>query len=323
MSIGRIRWTGGQEKWVGFIGGGGFQYAPVTNATTGAIECRTAHNPPDTNQVMGKGFFVVDLSDGSILWSYTAATNGYMKSIFAQPAAVDSDNDGFIDTVYVGDNGGNMWRFTISEAAWSGSRLFSTSTLQPIYTSATVGKDTTGYVWVYWGTGDKQCVNATDGYDRIYAVKDTDRSSTRTLSNLTDISSSTYSNTSGYGWYITLASGEKMLADPTLYSGVVYLTTFTPSTSVCSTGGSGVLYGLNYITGAGALSDGSRKMSLGTGIPTAPLISLNPYTSKPNMYVSTSGGGGSSTAGVKQIQPGIKYPTNPAKIFYWKDTRIK
>ena len=53
MMIGRVL-DGGNEKWVGFIGGGA--YAP------GAAES-------------GKGFFVVDLRDGSVLWSYTKANN--------------------------------------------------------------------------------------------------------------------------------------------------------------------------------------------------------------------------------------------------------
>jgi len=47
----------------------------------------------------GKGFFVVDLSNGNIIWSSTGMT----YSIPASPAMADTDADGFIDTVYVGD----------------------------------------------------------------------------------------------------------------------------------------------------------------------------------------------------------------------------
>ena len=49
MAIGRVK-INGNEKWVGFIGAG-------------------YNNDGDPNR--GKGFFVVDLSNGNILWSYT------------------------------------------------------------------------------------------------------------------------------------------------------------------------------------------------------------------------------------------------------------
>jgi Tfp pilus tip-associated adhesin PilY1 len=53
----------------------------------------------------------------------------------AAPNAVDYDLDGFMDTVYIGDVGGNMWRFKFCLASedttlspctyskWSGSLL--------------------------------------------------------------------------------------------------------------------------------------------------------------------------------------------------------
>ena len=85
----------------------------------------------------------------------------------APPAIVDTDNDGFIDTAYLGDLGSNMWRFKFCREAdgdscgtanWTGGRLFeanSSSGIRPIYTCAAVAKDPDGNLWVYWGTGDK------------------------------------------------------------------------------------------------------------------------------------------------------------------------
>jgi len=52
-----------------------------------------------------QGFFVVDLSNGNIFGVQQEMT--YDSAISAM---ADTDADGFIDTVYVGDLGGNMWR---------------------------------------------------------------------------------------------------------------------------------------------------------------------------------------------------------------------
>ena len=108
----------GNEKWVGFLGGG--HQLSVCNG--GDCDKR------------GKGFFVIDLSNGSVLWSYTRADDAAMDyAMPAPPTMVDADLDGFIDTAYIGDLGGNIWRFKFCSATdgsscntsnWTGSRLF-------------------------------------------------------------------------------------------------------------------------------------------------------------------------------------------------------
>jgi type IV pilus assembly protein PilY1 len=108
MAIGKVI-INGNEKWVGFLGGGYFK---------------------DGDK--GKGFFVVDLSNGGVIWSLTKGDVPSMDSrIPASPAIVDTDNDGFIDTAYIGDLGGNVWRFKFCTGAdgnacgisnWSGGK---------------------------------------------------------------------------------------------------------------------------------------------------------------------------------------------------------
>ena len=323
MMIGRVL-DGGSEKWVGFIGGG--TYAP------GAAES-------------GKGFFVVDLRDGSVLWSYTKANNANLDNPMpAAPAIVDTDNDGFVDTAYLGDIGGHMWRFkfckkadgdSCSTSSWTGSRFFeatSSSGIRPIYTLAAVAKDRNGNLWVYWGTGDKLDPTAANAQEKIYAVKDTDWTSTRTISNLQNISSegSVYSDSSLYGYYINLTGqGEKVLADLAVFGGVLYVTTFTPhsSTDPCYRGGTAKLYGVNFATGGGALviegstAEPPRSIDIGTGIPSAPIISLRPTTGTPDLYVTTSGTGATSAttqrAGINP--PGLANRTN---LLFWRDSRV-
>jgi Tfp pilus tip-associated adhesin PilY1 len=186
MQIGRVR-IGGNEKWVGFIGGG--YNASTCLSADGATS--TACNTPATGSA-GKGFFVVDLTNGNILWSFTHADNANMDfSAPASPLAMDLDADGFVDTVYMGDLGGNMWRFRLcpkdtycsscglssytssscdtscTTANWSGSLLFQSTNIErgsglstpsnthkQIFTAATATRDAAGKLWIYFGTGE-------------------------------------------------------------------------------------------------------------------------------------------------------------------------
>ena len=49
----------------------------------------------------GKGFFVIDMANGNVLWSYTRADNAAMDYAIPAPPALVSDPDGFIQTAYV------------------------------------------------------------------------------------------------------------------------------------------------------------------------------------------------------------------------------
>ena len=308
----------GNEKWVGLVGGGG-----------------------STDNTKGNGFFIVDLSSGSILWGYTGADNTAMDyGLVAAPAIVDTDNDGFIDTVYVGDRGDNMWRFklcrsgdgsTCNTSNWTGGLLFDSSagsSIRPIFTIAAVARDTYNNLWVYFGTGDKNDPTAPNAQEKFVALKDNDRTTTYTYGNLENITSSgsTYSGT-GDGWYINMTGqGEKILADPAVFGGVVYFTTYTPPTGndPCAQGGTAKLYGVDYTTGAGEISStGDRSMTIGTGIASAPIVSLGPgNTTTPDLYVTTSGGGGTgaSTQRVNFTPPSL---ANRNNLLYWRDQRVQ
>jgi Tfp pilus tip-associated adhesin PilY1 len=322
MMTGRVRYNSGgivnAEKWVGFIGGG------YTGGNCTASPCDTR----------GKGFFVIDLTDGSVLWSYTLANNTSMVySMPGQPAIVDKDNDGFIDSAYLGDLGGNIWRFTFcgandttcSKDNWGGSKFFNPPSVRPIYTGPSTTKDASGNLWVYWGTGDKTDPTAPSTQDYFYAVKDLDRTST--YSSVDTLGSDPYNPGSiNPGFRIQLGTSEKVLSDSTVFGGVVYFTTFTPSSSTdpCDQGGDAKLYGIKYTTGGGALTGGSTSKSIGSGIPSAPVLSLKPggQGEAADLYVTVSGGGttGSSTSRVNMNPPGV---SNRSNMLYWLDRRLQ
>jgi hypothetical protein len=334
--MGRVK-INGYEKWVGFVGGG-----------YNAADC-SGGSGCDSR---GKGFYVVDLSNGNILWSYTRADDSTMNySLPASPAIVDIDNDGFIDTAYIGDLGGSMWRFKFCGAGasacntsnWSGGRLFAASS-GPIFIMPTVTKDYNGHLWVDWGTGDKTDPTTSNAQENFYAVKDDDRSTTYTISDLENITSSTYSGSATKpGWYINLAGqGEKILSEPTVFGGVVYFSSYTPPASgdPCDQTGTATLYGLNYTTGAGILPplDASgnpvagaptRSWDIGLGIPSAAVLSLKPIgtyspgtTSPADLYMTISGGPGTnaSTQKINFEPPTLANRTN---LLYWKDRRLE
>jgi Tfp pilus tip-associated adhesin PilY1 len=341
MAMGKVI-IAGSEKWVGFIGGG-------YNGTAG-----------DTR---GRGFFVVDLSKGDILWSYTKANNASMAyAIPASPAIVDTDNDGFIDTAYVGDLGGNMWRLkfctqvdgsSCNTGNWSGGLLFEPSERRPIYTTATVARDTNS-LWVFWGTGDKENPLSISGQDSFFAVKDRDRTAT----NLQDVSAvgETYNGTSD-GWFISFGSGEKSLSDPTVFGGIVLFTTYTPtpsSTDPCARVGTAKLYALammqiaistgggyyRFDPGAGVLSTpaspssttgGARSVTLGTGLAKEPVVSQKPAPGgATDLYISVSGGIGGSTSIVSSVALGstpltdrLQTTAPSSQVLHWKDGRLQ
>jgi Tfp pilus tip-associated adhesin PilY1 len=351
MMIGRVRVRESgeeKEKWVGFIGAG---YNGSDCTGTGTCDTR------------GKGFFVVDLANGNIIWSFTggssdtSTTSTTMKySIPASPAIVDTDGDGFIDTVYIGDLGGNVWRFTFcryqnmpscgisgSTTNWSGGKFFDatagTGNSKSIYTLASVAKDASGNIWVYWGTGNKIAPTAKTGIQEyFYGVKDGRPSTPYNASNLTTLAAggtTTFNPSSGHaGFRIQLANpdvGEKVMADATAFGGVVYFTTYTPSagTDACNQSGEARLYGIYYTTGGGAMPDG-RSMIIGSGIPSAPVISMKPGGDvAPDLYVTTSGTGGGVTgttvtsASTQRVNFDPPSSASRTNMLYWKDRRIQ
>ena len=336
MIMGRVK-INGNEKWVGFIGAG---YNGGDCAVPGDCDLR------------GKGFMVVDLQNGNILWSFTRSNDSTMNySLPSSPAVVDTDNDGLIDTAYIGDLGGSMWRFkfcaigdgsSCNTSNWSGGRLFDSSTgvTRPIFVTPAVAKDRDGTLWVQWGTGDKTDPTVATNQEKFYALKDNTRTMTYTIANLADITSSIYVDSpTNAGWYISLVN-ESVLSEAAIFGGVTYFSAYgTPAgTNPCEQAGTGSLYGVNYTTGAGVLAQydaegqpigaPTRSLLVGWGIPSAPVISFKPMgtmqagDSPTDLYLTVSGGAGMnvSTQRVNFDPPTLANRTN---ILFWKDRRLE
>lgn len=325
MFIGRVR-ESNTEKWVGLIGGG---YSNTNCKGGGGCDQR------------GKGFYVIDLSDGSILWSVTHSgpgdvINGDMDfDLAASPVAVDTDNDGFLDTAYIPDLGGNVWRFkfcrsssgtSCSKSDWTASLLFSTPSgvITPIYNPVSVATDTAGKLWVYFGSGDKTDPTANNAQENFYAIKD-DRSTKYTISDLESIGSETgtgtYTGEKDAGWYINFTGhGEKILSEPLVFEGKVFFTTYIPGSisNPCDTSGKSKVYGVDYMTGAGIFANGAKGQNVGTGMATGVTASRGPDGGT-NFYVSMSVGD-LHTKDIPNI-PNSNAANN--SIIYWLDKRLQ
>jgi Tfp pilus tip-associated adhesin PilY1 len=176
------------------------------------------------NNTAGKAVVAVNVFTGAVVrkftdvrsyttdTAHTTDTNIYY-SVASSVKVIDEDHNGFIDKVYVGDLGGQLWRIgqvTVDSDGitalsfpdcdeninnWTGQLLFTAPTYvvdsvtyrRKFYfaPSVTLEHD---YDLVFIGTGDREAAcDTTTGADRIYAVKDAHGSTTFTEADLVDV----------------------------------------------------------------------------------------------------------------------------------------
>jgi len=337
-AIGKVKMADGTEKFVAIVGGG---YDTANNNAT------------------GKAVLAIDLATGTKLWEYYNSSSSndrqYMNySIPANPAVADLDRDGYIDRLYIGDLGGQVWKFDLSAPAtlfgglvnnWTGKRLFDAPPAAPpagvsppagefypeqaIYGAIIPAFDEQKNLWVYFGTGDRNHPNNTTAPNRFYGIKDNvgmTNGSPLTEANLVNVTSANLTATQG--WYFLLGSDEKVLASAEVFNKVVFLSTFTPTTTAAcaSGGGTAKLYAVQTATGYAAVdfdlgvalasTDASttRSKTIGTGIPSKPVIVLT----EAGTTISTS---------VIAATTSQQLPSNPApppsamrKVLYWRES---
>src|SRR5215470_8907367 len=312
-SIGKVK-IGTTDTFVAFFGGG---YDTASN---------NAH---------GKAFFAVDLSNGSKLWEYynngTADDRQYMNfSLTENSTAVDLNNDGYVDHVYAGDVGGQLWKFDVSATAtssWAGKRLFTAAAsqanppvagefypTQAFYGAPVLAYDTSMHLWVFLGTGDRNHPNSTST-NRFYGIKDTtdmSNGAAQSESNLVDVTST--NGTAAGGWFFRLASNEKVLDPANVFNSDVLFSSFTPTSVVtCSSGGgTAKLYSVQMTTGYAAIdfstgtaltstdASATRSTTIGQGIASMPVVIVTPPS-----------GSGMPTASAITATTNQQLPNNP------------
>ena len=174
-----------------------------------------------------------------------------------------------------------------------------------------------------------QACNQDTAADRIYGLKDTHTSATRTEADLVDVTDLAASppnlnesedvNGDGredQGWFIQLLDpannpvGEKVLAKGIVFYKTLYITTFIPSEDPCIPGGDARVFAINYMTGEAVLafdgSDLARDAIIGGGIPSSPVPVITSLGQK--LFISIGSatpidGSDSIEAGIPGIDP--------------------
>ena len=269
--IGKIR-QGLGDRWVAFIAGG--------------YDDNQDNSPVTLPDSKGRAVYAVDVLTGALVWSYSRAQDASMAySIPSDISKIDITGDGRIDRLYVGDMGGQMWRFDVGDsdpANWTGKIIFkangATGAQRKIFypPDVVLERDSVDYEMIFFGTGDREHPKDSTTVNRIYVVKDKHPSSPLTETDLVDVTLDLLQdpNTSGAdkdqirawlrqksGWYIKLDvnTGEKVLSPPVVFYKTAYFTTFTPTFGTtgdpCYVGeGTARVYVLRYDTGNAAFN---------------------------------------------------------------------
>lgn len=186
--------------------------------------------------------------------------------------------DGFADTVYGADQKGAVWKFDLRGTDAPTVPLFTSQThqdtdtrtyRQPIMGGLTATAGASGGVLLLFGTGSFAYTE--DGRDMsvqsLYGVNDIETgqpTTTLTAANLRAISVAVVDGVrtlsmdtppeNSRGWTVALPAGERMIGNPAVTAGVVFMPTYVPNQAVgCSVDGSNFLFGLQASTGAAAL----------------------------------------------------------------------
>jgi type IV pilus assembly protein PilY1 len=200
------------ERWVAIVTAG---YAETGDP-----------NPPDVtnkpavswsyHEPAGRGLFVIDLKTGEVLAekkfidgagstcpaSPTDPQEQMCYAIVSTPAVLDLDADGFADSIYVGDIGGNVWKWGIhavgedrvndgsglrTQPAWRFRKFFdapeaslSGETYYKNFYFPPAGAKVGSKVWLAFGAGERRHIgfegvsSSTAENNRFYVVSDLD-----------------------------------------------------------------------------------------------------------------------------------------------------
>jgi hypothetical protein len=232
--------AGFHEQWVVVLGGG---------------------MDPAAGNSQGNYLYMLDMASGQVI--YKRPLNG---SVPSEPAAVDTGQDGYIDTIYVGTTAGHLYKVDLSAPApivgmaglgnrvsatyWQPFEIFDTvDTLgvrrQMYYPPAVFFIPDLNQYGLAWGTGNRQDLWKTDTTTgRFYVLVDTgftaaNSTTPLTAASLQQINPDNTTPTGGNllttpqpgkvpGFFFELSSGERLLSEATTLSGALVFVSYEP-----------------------------------------------------------------------------------------------
>lgn len=267
-----------QERWV-VIFGGGYDLTGDPNGSFYDLQATAGRSITmldiKTGQILAQKHFDptgVPAGDDPTAVTYDASNpeRSMVFAIASTPGVYDIDSDGFADVVYVGDLGGNLWKWVIedvgddvvngatgtaSQDRWHFEKFFAA----PVHTHSVTGAKhyrsfyfypsatlKSGVLWLAFGSGERADLkfagypSPEDENNRFYAVKDLDphEESPPTAvmgeSNLYDITSVLGGATdvsSFDGLMFKGTDGEKFVTATDIFFYYVFVASFTPATS--------------------------------------------------------------------------------------------
>jgi Tfp pilus tip-associated adhesin PilY1 len=301
----------GFERWVAIFAGG---YHPTGDPNNFASY--------DPNATKGRAIFIVDIKTGEIVASKQydpGALAGdpqrdMLYAIASTPAVYDLDFDGYADVIYVGDLGGNMWKWVIHEigedrvndgtgltsqpdSQWPFKKFFQAPSYQGYFKSFFFPAAATfksGKLWLAFGSGERTNLaflgdeNKVGDNNRFYAMMDLDPLeqeaapyATLIESDLADVTNdeSCVALSGERGYYFIGEEGEKFVTNVDIFFYYVFVGSYIPTENPdpCETGGIATLYVFKIHCGEGFFTEGAdpdRDLDVGTGMPTDPRITI-------------------------------------------------
>ena len=320
------------KTYAGFIGGG---YSPANSAGQAVYSLYVEPNPVNTGTTTApiyvdeQELWKFDYSnDKNMTYSIPSSISPVLSGNFRLQAFYVGDLGGQLWAFNIPF--GESPQGSGNTQNWTGCRVFaSNQTTDPlnIFFPPAISYDASGNLWLYFGTGDREnltAVNTTRDNELIglntIGTQGVGECAAKGPYNETDLTNETGASGIGTvtsdGWYITLSQGEKAVGSPLVYDQIVYFVTYTPSATTNACGyGTAKLYAVYYLNGGGTITTTSggaitisntatatsgavQSMTIGSGVPSAPVISNG------NLIITTSTG-----AVLTQ-----KIPSSPSKL---------
>jgi Tfp pilus tip-associated adhesin PilY1 len=317
-----------REQWVAIFGGG-YEADGDPNSTAYIAD------PADlawSNR--SKALFVVALDTGAVLASVefdaTGATgpDDMKYSIPATPAVLDTNEDGFADLVYVGDLGGQIWKWDLSPVGqdtagdarydnWSADVFFK---VDPVdmgggdfhyrsFYATPAAAYTHGTLVLAIGSGERHRLtyegDATkDDNNRFYVIPDATPTgvsfplTAKTEADLTNVTAQAQLSALGaLGFYFVAEEHEKFVTDAVIFSGYVLVASYKPDLLADGCGpGKTFFYAFRiddatgYFTTDSSTVLESRRQEVGSGVSSAPRIKVARNPDNDTVYITTSEG---------------------------------